>query len=493
MKKLCVLSALTLTACGGGGDSPTSQNSPIASNSTSNSQPAVFYSEVKNAIPSLSTFYNSLPCGKKANVYFMPSIDVNNDKRNDLFLMLWCENNSSVTHNDASTNLIVSLMQNSDGTFRLGNQELFGKDNISLHGVLGEHFDAGLGDFNNDGKQDIALSPTLEDGRYFVRYENGSNNWDSYPYVLMSQPDLTYKFEQLPNKGTLNSIVVFKENNIDKIATGSYVYSYQNQKWHSQSMSDRSYIIDTSTAFFDNYVATQVFDNEKMGIKVGSTSAGNFSQSDFYEISKLQKVQVYDSNVLGDYTFSMATIDGTDWVMPALPTSCSIAIGNDEILYFVDFQGIKLSEKYNGQKLTWTTPNKTGNVSWENYFTKVLAFKVSGNKITKLDTTVFDNEYKTTYGLSCMDVNADNQKDVVLYRWGQEKSVIWLNNNSSFNIVPENKIPNSNKTWKGHHSLITDLDGDNKTEVIYSPGLGYNEDYAGQYDDYLVYRAVNPL
>lgn len=496
MKKLCVLSALTLTACGGGGDSPAPQNSSTSANPTSTVvREPVYYTEVKNAIPSLATFYKSLPCGSKANVYMMPTIDANNDKRKDLLVMLWCENNSSVTHNGASTNVIISLLQNNDGTYRLGNQELFGKDSISLHGVLGEHNDAAVGDFNNDGKQDIALSPTLEDGRYFVIYEGGGNNWDSYPIVLLSQPDGTYKFEQLPYKGTLNSVIVIRENNTDKISISEYIWSYQNQQWKAERASDRNHKIDTTTAFFDNNLITQVFTDQNFGLEVGTVNSNNFSRKDYHQISTLQSVKVYDNTVVGDQMFSLATIDGVEWLMPAIPTSCTIPIGNGEILYFVDFQGIKLSEKYTGQKLTWTTPGKNGNVTWENYYTKVLAYRVSSDKITRLDTKVFDTEYKTTYGLSCLDMNADNQKDVVLHRWGsnQEKSIVWLNKNSIFTQVSENKIPNINSNYHGHHTFIADLDGDNKAEIIYSPGLGYKEGYAGLFDDYQVYKAVDPL
>jgi len=495
MKKLCALSALTLTACGGGGGS-TPQNTSISSTPSSVAVPEpVYYQEVKNAIPSLATYYKSLPCGRSANVYLMPSIDANNDKRKDLLAMLWCENANTVTHNNPGTNLVVSLIQNNDGTFRLGNQELFGKDIINLHGNLGEHNDAAVGDFNNDGRQDIALSPTLEDGRYFVVYADGGNNWDSHPVVILSQPDGTYKFEQLPYKGTLSSVIVIRENNVDKIAISEYIWSYENQKWVGTPANTKNHFIDTTTQYFDNNLVTQVFDGKVMGLEVGPVNNNTFIRKHFYEISSLRTVKIYGSNVVGDQDFSITTIDGVDWVMPAIPTSCSIPVGNGEILYFVDFQGIKLSEKYNGQKLEWTIPGKNGNVTWDNYYTKVLGFRISGNKITRLDTTAFNTEYKTTYGLSCTDVNADNQKDLILYRWGhnQEKSAIWLNKNSTFTEVPANKIPNISTIYGGHHSLITDLDGDNKAEIIYTPGLGYKSDYAGNHDDYQVYRAKDPL
>lgn len=480
---------VALASCGGGGGTSSTENNPIVTGPAPN---PVYFTEVKNAIPSLLTYYNALPCGKRAYVHFMPSIDMNADGKKDLLLMLWCGNSGSVNDDRPATNIVVSLIQNADGTFRFGNQELFGKDSVSLHGIAGTGSSAGLGDFNNDGRQDLALAPTLEDGRAFVRYDDGTMNWDSYPYVLLSQPDSTYKLERLPNKGTLNFVIIIKEGNIDKMITGGYVYHYENDKWTAVRYA-RPYAIDPSTVFFDNNIVTQVFDGQKMGIKVGAAASDSFTQNDYYHISDLQKVTVYDNATLGDYTFSLASIDGIDWVMPSLPFSCAIPAENGEIFYLVGFEGIKLTEKYTGQKLTWTTPEKNGNVTWDNYFTRVLSYRVSKTKITKLDLITTDSLYRKGFGLSCMDLNADNQKDIVLYRWEHERPVIWLNKNSSFSVVPENKIPNSNTNWKGHHNLITDLNGDNKSEFLYSPGLGYNDDYIGQYDDYQIFKAVDPL
>jgi hypothetical protein len=221
-----------------------------------------------------------------------------------------------------------------------------------------------------------------------------------------------------------------------------------------------------------------------------------FTQSDYYEISSLQRVTVYNSNTLGDQVFTLANMNGVDIVMPALTASCTLSNNNNETIYFILYEGIKLKEKYTGQRLEWETATTKGNVSWENYFTMIMTFKLANNKLIKADIQGFSGEYKNTLeDLSCVDVNNDKQKDVILQRWGAStnKPVIWINSNSMFTEVASDKIPDINDSFGGHYTAMTDLNSDNKFEVIYTPALGYKSDYAGIYDNFQVFRAKDPL
>lgn len=496
MKKLCVLSALTLTACGGGGGSDTTTKPTIASapSVTSAPQEVVYYKELKNVIPSLSLYYNKT-CGNKANSFMLPAIDANKDGRKDLFIVLWCE--APVYGGEFTgpvTNTVVGLLQNNDGSFRLGNQEIFGKDYVEITGVMGEGADVGIGDFNGDGKEDVAFSPVLEDGRKLTIYNDGSTSWDSNPVVFLSQMTGPYSVQVLGNKGMYESLAIVKGKDRDKFITGGRIWSYENNQWTATQL---KYKADRTSIYFDNYMTMNVWDGKSIGWKIGTIDNDqNYTQTQYLHLSDLRTVMVYNDQLKGDTTENLATIDNIDYIKASFNSVCTIPGSNaNEFTIIAEFQGLKLPEKYNGQKLEWTVPGKNGNIDWSNYITHVIAYKVSNGTLSKLDVSAFNKDITNTHYISCTDMNADNKKDVVVYRWGhkQEKSVIFLATNAGFTEVPANKIPDISTIYHGHNVLAADLDNDGKTEIIYGPGLGYKTDYKGLYDDYQIFTPVSLL
>jgi hypothetical protein len=496
MKKLCFLSALTLTACGGG-DSGTESKSTVASAPPPTpvvSQEVVYYKELKNAIPSLSLYYNKT-CNNKANSFMLPTIDANKDGREDLFIVLWCEAPQfGGEFTGPVTNTVISLLQNNDGSFRLGNQEVFGKDYVEITGVMGEGADVGIGDFNGDGKEDIAFSPVLEDGRKLIIYADGSTNWDSNPVVFLSQANGPYNVQILGTKGMYESLAIVKGTDRDKFITGGKVWSYENNQWSGTPL---KYKADRTSIYFDNYMTMSVWDGKSIGWQIGTIDSNqNYTQTQYLHLSDLRTVMVYNDQLKGDTSENLATIDSVDYIKASFNSVCTIP-GNSpsDFTIIAEFQGLKLQEKYTGQKLEWTVPGKNGNIDWSNYITHVIAYKVSNGKLSKVDVPAFSKDITNGHYVTCLDMNADNKKDVVVYRWGhkQEKSVIFLANNNGFVEVPENKIPEISTVYHGHNVLASDLDNDGKTEILYGPGLGYKPEYKGLYDDYQIYKPVSLL
>lgn len=492
MKKLCVLSALSLTACGGGGDSaPTKTVTAAAPPSAVAPQEVVYYKEVKNLIPSLTLYYNKT-CNTEANSFMIPAIDANKDGRKDLFIVLWCGAPTS-DYNGPVKNTVISLIQNNDGSFRLGNQELFGRDFIEITGSMGEGGDVGVGDFNGDGKEDIAFTPSLEDGRKFVVTSTG-HNWETPMTVFMSKPDGGYRVDIVGDVHTYESIAIIKGKDRDRFHSGGRIWSYENEQWTSKTL---SYQVDRTAVFHDNYLTMNVFDGKTIGWQIGTLDSNyNYTRTEYLHLSDLKPVMVYNDNIKGDTTEPLATIDGVDYLMPGFNSICTLPGNNSsEFTILAELQAIKLTEKYTGQKLEWSTPGKNGNVTWDNFVTRILAYKVSNGKVTKLNIPEFDKDIYTTHYLNCTDMNADNRKDLVVYRWGhkQEKPVIFLSTSTGFSEVPASKLPEVTTLYHGHNTLATDLDNDGKTEILYGPGLGYKKDYAGLYDDYQVYKPVSNL
>lgn len=494
MKKLCVLSALTLTACGGGGGSNTQTSTvPSSPPATTIVQEPVFFSEVKNALPSLDIYYQKT-CGSSANSFLVPPIDMNKDGRKDFFIVLWCESATGAVVTGPVTNTVIALIQNSDGTYRLGNQEVFGKDFVQISGSLGELADIGIADFNNDGHEDIAFTPSLEDGRKFIIFSDGSHSWQTTPTVFLSQPSGGYIVDTVGPKGTYESIAIIKSPNGDKFASGGYIWSYKNNKWIGENI---RYRLDRTSIFYDNSIATSFQEGTKFGWQIGIVDQSqNFVQTDYLHISDMKLVEVFGDVIKGNSLEYLITVDNVDYIAPAFNSICTIpGSSSGEFTIIAQFEGIKLSEKYIGQKLTWTVPGKDGNVSNGNYKTKLIALKISGSKVTKLDVPAFNQDISNGLHISCLDVNNDKQQDVALYRFGhnQEKSLVFLNTKGTFTEVPSSKLPDISTIYHGHTMMFSDMNNDGKSEIIYAPGLGYKRPYAGNYTDYQYFRAVNPL
>lgn len=492
MKKLCVLSALTLTACGGGGGSDTTSKPTVLSvPANTTPQEVVYYKELKNLMPSLSLYYDKT-CGKEANSFILPSIDANKDGKQDLFIVLWCGvPTAGMVYEGPVKNTVISLIQNNNGTFRLGNQELFGRDFIEITGSMGEGADVGVGDFNGDGRSDIAFSPSLEDGRKFYFLPEGGHSWETNMTIFISKPDGTYNIDIVGEKATYESLSIVKGKDRDMFISGGRIWSYENNQWKGIVL---NYKTDRTTMFFDNYMTSNVYDGRSIGWQIGKVENNNFTRTEYLHLSDLKSVPVYSDNIKGDTNESLATIDGVDYLMPGFNSVCTIQ-NNTETIIVAEFQAIKLLEKYVGQKLEWSTPGKNGNVDWSNYVTHIMAYKVSNGKLSKLDIPEFNKDITNTHYISCTDMNADNRKDVVVYRWGhkQEKPTVFLSTATGFTEVSSSKIPEVSTLYQGHNVLVTDLNSDGKTEIIYGPGLGYKKDYAGLYDDYQFFTPVSLL
>jgi hypothetical protein len=492
---LCIITAVVVTGCGGGSDSEQNISTTAPQTNTVAKVPDVYYEEIKNAIPSLSLYYDKT-CGKDANSFVLPSIDANNDGLNDLFIFLWCGvPEYGKVYEGPSINTLIGLLQNNDGTFRLGNQELFGKHFVELTGVVAERADMGVGDFNGDGRRDIAFVPVLEDGRQLTYDSNGASSWDTNPAVLLSQPNGQYAVEVVGPKGMYESLAVVNGKAKDTFAAGGYLFSYENNKWNLVTL---NFPADRTLHVSGNFATMNFFDGRRFGYQAGNLDANlNFTQTQYLHISDLQKVPVYNNTQMGGKPSEeyLVTIDNKDYVLPAFNTVCVIPDkNNNDYFIMAQFEAIALTERYVGQRLEWNTPGP-GEVSGANGISRVFTYKVSKEKIEKINLSVFDKNFKNVHYFDCVDIDGDGNIDLSVYIWGmsQEKSFIFLNDGENFKEVSQDKLPNISKIYHGHTTLKTDLNKDKQAEVIYGPGLGYKKDYVGLYDDYQVFRSMNKL
>lgn len=513
MKRLCVFSMLALAGCGGGGGSQPSANTDTNSKVTTTSAPpeVVYFREIKNAIPSLSAYYDRTCTGINAHLFIAPAVDLNKDNRKDLLIVLWCSvPTNGMVQEGPSKNTLISLIQNNDGTFRLGNQELFGKNFIELSGQIGEPQRIGIGDFNGDKNPDIIFSTSWEDGRYGFS-KDGIYSWDSWPDALMSQSDNTYKLERFGNRGDSSYVTLIKGTDRDIFSNGSYIWSFQNQTWSKSqiyfSSNSETNVLTKASIFLDNENVTMPLENkDSFGWLLGKVNLTEgygipnkhyrYTNSDKLVLADIKQVWITSSERNADQFQPMGTIDNVEYLMPSYNSSCSFTEGSDTYVA-AEFFAVKLKERYVGQPLSWqSASNPSGNVSYQNGVSRIHLFKINNGKILRITNPVLDQDITNAHYVNCRDVNGDKKIDIVVYRLGhkQEKSIIFLHNgNGNFSEVSPNKIPDVPTVYHGHHVMFNDLNNDGQTEILYGPGQGYPVGYAGNYTDYQVFQSVNPL
>lgn len=512
MRKVAyVVAGLVLTGCGGGGSQPSTNvvtNPPVT---TASAPPeVVYFREIKNAIPSLSTYYDRTCTGINAHLFVAPAVDLNKDNRKDLLILIWCSQkvNGSVQEGP-SKNTLISLIQNNDGTFRLGNQELFGKTFIELSGQIGETQRIGIGDFNGDKNPDVIFATSWEDGRYGFSQSGGLYSWDSWPDALMSQPDNTYKLERFGNRGDSSYVTLIKGSERDSFSSGAHIWTYQNQIWVKNqiyfSPNSETNVLTKASLFLNSESVTMPLENkDSFGWLLGKVNLTEgygipnkhyrYTNIDKFVLSEIKQVWITGSERNSDQFQPMGTVDGVEYLMPSYNSSCSYTEGQDSYVA-AEFFAVKLNEKYTGQKLSWvSSSNPSGNVSYQNGVSRIHLYKITNGKITRMNLSVLDKDIKNAHYVNCRDVNGDKKVDIIVYGLGQEKSIVFLNNgNGNLSEVPSSKIPDISKTYHGHHAMFSDLNDDGRTEIFYGPGMGYPNDYAGNYSDYQVFQGVNPL
>lgn len=156
-----------------------------------------------------------------ANHADLAAYDLNSDGLEDLWLNIRCGPYNTAPenpeHGASQQSYLITFLQSPDGSFRSGNQELFGESVIALSELAGPQRISSINDLNLDGRPDLliwedrdasycddaypqhecklaweaafpeeASYPTIDEGR-----------WRSNTYLFLSEPDSGYRKLQL--------------------------------------------------------------------------------------------------------------------------------------------------------------------------------------------------------------------------------------------------------------------------------------------------------
>jgi len=207
------------------------------------------------------------------SIQFAIPVDINNDGWEDFMVHQWCDlyrDKFGDVIQNPTPDLIVVHLSNGDGTYRDGNQEVFGEDIPSLGGASRKY---DRGDLNGDGRDDFAFAMNWEDGR------NG-DPWEysrASPAIILSKGETEYEVVKVgtPDWGHAVTIVEHDNGNVDALfagftGIGLQAYRYSSEGWldvkddypPENIMSEDGFnIIDIGTAswntelkYQDNYI-----------------------------------------------------------------------------------------------------------------------------------------------------------------------------------------------------------------------------------------------
>lgn len=463
MKKLILMLSLVLAGCGGGGGSPT----------TAPSTPAAVVSN-DNIFPDMRGIFSKL-CGNSTLVQTLQNVDLNNDGRTDIILGAWCglpEQKVGSVYNGPVVNSVIALLQKSDGTFEIGNQQIFGTDILALEGSWPA---PAIGDFNNDGRPDMAFSTNKEDGRAPVTYSDGTNNFTSHIQVLLSSPNNMYTLHTIGDPTVSARLHVMKDNtNQDILVFNDIAYKYTN-KWISYPYTS---IMDKLTMYAQNninYIVSAIYSNPDLGFKLMKQINNVWTVIDSFLFPKMLLVDTYDAKYgTNGYTKQLLiTINNTDWLIPSIGSGCVINNTATEKTIALTFEGIKLNKRYNGQLLEFGSDLGP-------YVGQIMLINIQNDKIVSV-TTPSELSVDKYFALICANANNDNLQDIIITRWGErETPYIFINNNGVFTKVLTNNLPVSPDYYYGNSSFFADINNDGKVDLIYYPLLGVKPDYTGE-------------
>lgn len=502
MNKLSVsaaVSSIILTACGGGGGGTetksTASSAPVPA-TVQQAEPVELVESTPIFLPDLKAKYDRL-CGRKTNVQNAIVVDINKDGKMDLVFNLWCmrpDSERGKPFDGDVPNMLVALIQDSNGNFSDRTLEVFGTDYPSIGGIGIDH---ALHDWNNDGVKDIIFAVNREDGRL---PDNRAENHKASTVVLMSDGVGRYRISNLTNP-EYGYRVVLRENTLggqDPVlipfeAPSSYTY---NNGW--TKLNSYSWVSNTATTFFGavspgmgSSIAIVPSGWPRTGVALWSGTNHSWTKMGEYKFPEPTMVYM-KSWTGGTGLVPMFSMDGKDFVTPSITDTCELkrtTNGPKEALAV--FHANEVVGGYKGQPLD-ENDTKAFKVLY-----KTMLFDVNnGSALIKTDLPIKNEvDHGALWKTECYDINNDGLTDIMYHQpqGGPPNGgevfypAIMLNDGTGkYNRVATKWFP---RPGNGTSFVYEDINGDGIRDLLYFPLSGYE----GDDTDYGVLKYGHPI
>jgi hypothetical protein len=457
--------------------------------SSSPLKPLTAFASDPDLLPDLTTKYNKI-CGAAANMQNAIPVDLNNDGRKDLLLPLWCFIKPGQSQTGPVTNLLIALIQNSDGTFSDKTAEVFGTEYPMLDG---KNQNWTIADFNNDGKPDIILGTDKEDGRSVV---GNGDNMRSQAVAIMSGPN---KYTIVPfGIPRFGDNVITVRNSVNKLQLLIITADTQVEMWEYNSgwiqiqnefsavnpiqknpvfLNPRNDNKLDNTNFLVNNVLEYACNNsgclkDIYKLELWSKATGAWTKLDEVPMLKIKTVQAQTtgpSNFWTPTTAHVATFEGKDYIdMGFVYDGCSIKINpTSSPIGLRSFLGDEIPGGYRGQTSL--------DANWRPPTMKIFTTEIVNNKLVVKPSIITEKLPSNYYKMTCKDLNNDGYDDIMIELGGGGALFYFNDKNGGFKKPKDNVIPKYSVPYFSFNILYADLNSDNIMDVLYYPITGNNQ------------------
>ena len=462
------------TATAGG----TSSGQAQASNSAA--KPNAYFQSSGYNLPSFTTLVSGLCVSP--NVGGLSSTialaDLNADGKKDIVISYWCSHRpAGENYSGPTPNTIIVYLSQPDGTYTIGNKKLFGSDIVDIGGG---GMSMAVADFNNDGKPDIGVGVSREDGRAHTTNEA----YNAPQAILLSQADGSYIVKSLPitaASGTAQAVA----NNVGgydfvyPVSPASPVAAY---RWQNNSFNQITSYPRASVAMnflpptnpnsgSQELITNPNGSNGPSALELISYANGAWNSKSTYSYPQSMANAIGWKGIVEPTTY--ASIGGVNMTYATFESSCALKLTPNDPTHtrFARVVGFPTPSNWDG--VSTLDQRTVNNVSF------LVPFSMKDGNLTPINSGIFDSPMvdQSFTNYSCVDINDDGYSDVVIYIQGSTMSkttgtpIFYLNNKNgkliktTIDNIPT--PPQGEKGWVDSSSVYEDINGDGINDLIY--------------------------
>lgn len=460
---LCLI-LIGIVSCGGGSGGSSGNGATTAAPTTPTPPPNnSLFAQAGVQLEDPRSYYT---CTDALFQNMIDTVDLNGDGKLDIVAHYWCNQwNKTTSFMDPTPNSLVVYISQPDGSYKIGNTEIFGTRLVDLGGASRK---SRVVDLNNDGYLDIFYAINHEDGR-----PSNSDNSNQYAQaaVVLSQGKGSYKVDRIGPLNWYHAIDIASNSlgGYDAVANGfanKPVLGFRYIGGQAQIINDYPILSGLTFSFINNFAAasTQL-------VTGGLQSAA--------------QLQLFTKNngtwtETSSYLFPSKTVPYTTWSGSPMEAT-TITNGNDDLVAagFDETCITKLSPSGNsfviGRMSAYVIAggykSSMGRIQEGTIpsYHSLIPYEIVGNQIVRRDGVIVGEDTSIPFNkYECKDVNADGYIDIVGYPLTLTgKTVLYLNDrNGRWNKYSSSEFPAPPSCYGEAGTRMADLNGDGFQDLV---------------------------